>query len=91
MPAISFTTPEMSKQQAFPVQGMHNFIALTNVITNHRSDANEIVDMMARRPNVSSNDDANGGFSNELKQIRSRSSVPDARQVELESAECRFG
>ena len=49
---------------------MHNFIALTNGITKHRSDANEIVDMMARRPNVSSNDDANGVYSKELKQIR---------------------
>ena len=80
----------MSKRPAFPVQGMHNFIALTNGITKRRPDANEIVDMMARRPNVSSNDDANGAFSKELKLIRSRSSVPDARQVELEFAEYRF-
>ena len=60
--ALRFNSTELGtvKTATFPVQGMLNSIPLTNGITKQGYDANEMVKMMAKRPNVSSNDDVNG-------------------------------
>jgi len=50
--------PKLSKHPVFPAQGILTYIVLTNGITKQRSYANEIVKMMAKRPKVSGNDDA---------------------------------